>query len=185
MDVTPTALPGLWKIATRPIEDERGWFVRTLDVAVLGAHGLETAWPEASEAYNRSAGTLRGLHLQRAPHAEAKLIRCTRGALYDVLVDARPDSPTYGRWEAFELHEDDGLVLYAAPGLAHGYQTLRDATTVAYLHSTPYVAAAADGFRYDSAALRIPWPAPPAVVSDRDRTLPPFAPRPERSRVDS
>jgi dTDP-4-dehydrorhamnose 3,5-epimerase len=174
MDFIPTTLPGLWKIATRRVADERGWFVRTLDLAVLAEHGLETVWPEGGEAHNLRAGTLRGLHLQNPPHTEAKLIRCTRGALYDVMLDARPDSPTYGRWEAIELHDDDGCVLYVAPGLAHGYQTRRDATTVAYLHSTAYVAQAAAGFRYDSDALAIPWPLALVDISQRDRALPPF-----------
>jgi dTDP-4-dehydrorhamnose 3,5-epimerase len=185
MDFIPTTLPGLWKIATQRVADERGWFVRTLDLAVLAAHGLETVWPEGGEAHNLRAGTLRGLHLQKPPHAEAKLIRCTRGALYDVMLDARPDSPTYGGWEAIELREDDGVVLYAAPGLAHGYQTRRDATTVAYLHSTPYVPVAAAGFCYDSAALCIPWPVEISEISQRDRALPPFEPKPENSGIDS
>ena len=156
--------------------------MRTLDVALLAAHGLETTWPEAGEAYNAKAGTLRGLHLQRPPHGEAKLIRCTRGAIFDVMLDARPDSPAYGRWVTFELREDDGIVLYAPPGLAHGYQTLADATTVAYLHSSPYAAHAAAGYRYDSASPAIPWPAPPAAMSERDRALPRFA---ASSRVDA
>lgn len=148
--------------------------MRTLDLAVLAEHGLETTWPEGGEAHNLRAGTLRGLHYQHPPHAEAKLIRCTRGALYDVLVDVRPGSPAYGRWEAFELAEDDGVILYAPPGLAHGYQTRADATTVAYLHSTPYARNAAAGVRYDSAALAIPWPLPPLAVSARDAALPPL-----------
>lgn len=175
MDVIPTSLDGLWKIALHAARDERGWFLRTFDAAVYAAAGLATGWPEQGEAYNRKAGTIRGLHFQRAPHAEAKVVRCTRGAVWDVLVDVRPGSPTYGRWEAFELREDDELALYAAPGLAHGYQTLRDDATVQYLLSTPYVAEAASGVRYDSPELAIPWPLPPAVVSARDRGLPAFA----------
>ena len=156
--------------------------MRTLDLAALAEHGLATRWPEAGEAHNLRAGTLRGLHYQHPPHAEAKLIRCTRGALYDVLVDLRPESPAYGRWEAFELHADDDTILYAPPGLAHGYQTCADATTVAYLHSTPYAPGAAAGVRYDSPDLAIPWPLPPVAVSARDAALPPFARAP--SRVD-
>lgn len=159
---------------TRRVADERGWFVRTLDLAVLASRELETAWPEAGEVHNLHAGTLRGLHFQRPPHAEAKLIRCTRGAVYDVLLDARPGSPSYGRWEAFELREDDGVLLYAPPGFAHGYQTLAEGSTMAYLHSTPYRVDAAAGFRYDSPALAIPWPREPVAVSPRDRALPPF-----------
>jgi dTDP-4-dehydrorhamnose 3,5-epimerase len=182
MEFIATTLSGLWKILTPRVADERGWFVRTLDLAVLASHGLETLWPEAGEAHNLRAGTLRGLHFQRPPHAEAKLIRCTRGAVYDVLLDARRDSPSYGRWEAFELREDDGVMLYAPPGLAHGYQTLTDASTMAYLHSTPYRADSAAGFRYDSPTPAIPWPREPVAVSARDRALPPF--EPGASRID-
>lgn len=167
-------MDGLWKIALSPVRDERGWFVRTFDAEAFAERGLITSWPHHGEALNRAKGTLRGLHLQRAPHAEAKVIRCTRGAIYDVLVDARPQSPTYGRWEAFELDEAGGIALYAAPGFAHGYQVLHDETTVAYLLSVPYVAAAATGFRYDSAALGIVWPLEPVAISDRDRALPVF-----------
>ncbi len=152
--------------------------MRTYDAAAFAALGLVTSWPEHGEAYNARAGTVRGLHVVRAPHGEAKLIRCTRGAVYDVLVDVRPDSPTHGRWEAFELHEDDATALYAAPGFAHGYQTLRDDSALHYLISTPYDAGAAAGYRYDSAHLAIPWPLEPSVISPRDRALPPFEPSP-------
>jgi dTDP-4-dehydrorhamnose 3,5-epimerase len=180
MDVISTSLDGLWKIPLQRVRDERGWFVRTFDAEAYAALGLETRWAEHGEAYNARAATLRGLHFQRAPHGETKLIRCTRGAVYDVLVDARPNSPTFGRWAAFELHEDDGITLYAPAGLAHGYQTRSDGATLQYAISTPYVADAAAGYRYDSPHLAIPWPAEPSVISERDRVLPPFDP----SRVD-
>jgi dTDP-4-dehydrorhamnose 3,5-epimerase len=181
MDVIATSLDGVWKIPLRRTRDERGWFVRTFDAAAFAALGLTTAWPEHGEAYNERAATLRGLHFQRGPHGETKLIRCTRGAVHDVLVDVRPDSATYGRWEAFELSEDGEFALYAPPGFAHGYQALRDGSALHYLISTPYAPDAAAGFRYDSPQLAIPWPLAPSVISERDRALPPF----ERSRVDS
>ena len=166
------------KIPLRPARDERGWFVRTFDAAAFAALGLVTVWPEHSEAYNARAGTVRGLHVARPPQAEAKLIRCTRGAVYDVLVDVRPDSPTWGRWEAFELSEDDATALYVPPGFAHGYQTLRERSALHYLISTPYDDRTAGGYRYDSAHLAIPWPLAVGIISQRDRALPPFEPSP-------
>ena len=134
------------------------------DRDAFAALGLVTSWPQHGEAWNARAGTLRGLHLQREPHGETKLIRCTHGAVYDVLVDVRPESRTYGRWEAFELSEDDGTALYAPAGLAHGYQAIRHGSALHYLISTPYVADAAAGFRYDSPELAIPWPLTPSVI---------------------
>jgi len=169
------------KIPLRRERDERGWFVRTFDAHAFAALGLVSVWAAHGEAHNARAGTVRGLHFQREPHGETKLIRCTRGAAHDVLVDVRPGSPTYGRWEAFTLDEDDDAALYAPPGIAHGYQTLRDGTALHYLLSAPYAADAAGGYRYDSARLAIAWPLPPTVISDRDRALPPFEP----SRADA
>ncbi len=168
------------KIPVRRERDERGWFTRTFDAAAFAALGLVASWPQHGEAHNARAGTIRGLHLQCEPHAETKLIRCTRGAVYDVLVDVRPASPTYGRYEAFALSEDDETALYVPAGLAHGYQTLRDGSALHYLISTPYTAAAAAGYRYDSPLLAIPWPLAPSVISPRDHALPVFDP----SRVD-
>jgi dTDP-4-dehydrorhamnose 3,5-epimerase len=176
MDIVPTSLAGVWKLLLAPVRDERGSFVRTFDGAAFGARGLATAWAQAGEAVNLHAGTVRGLHFQREPHAEAKLVRCTRGAVFDVLLDVRPDSPTYGRWEAFELSEVGDTAVYAPAGVAHGYQTLRDDSIVQYLLSAPYDAGAATGFRYDSPAAGIRWPLAPTVVSERDRALPVFAP---------
>ena len=149
--------------------------MRTFDAGAFAAQGLQTAWPQHGEALNLRAGTLRGLHFQRAPHAEIKVIRCTRGRAYDVVVDVRRESPTYGRWEAFVLAEDDATALYVPAGFAHGYQTLEARTTMHYLHSVPYAADAAAGYRYDSPQLAIAWPSPAAVISERDRGLPPFA----------
>ena len=158
------------------MRDERGFFVRTFDAAAFAERGLLTGWPHHGEAFNTRAGTLRGLHFQREPHAETKLIRCTRGAVYDVVVDVRPASATYGRWEAFELAEDDETALYLPAGFAHGYQTLQPRATMHYLHSAPYAASAAAGYRYDSSRLAIAWPLTPSVISERDLALPPFEP---------
>jgi len=172
MDVIPTSLDGVYRIVLPRVRDQRGSFVRTFDAAAFAAHGLIATWAEHGQALNERAGTLRGLHFQRPPHGEVKLIRCTRGAVYDVLVDVRDDSPAFGRWEAFALNEDDDTTLYAPAGFAHGYQTLHDGATLEYLHSTPYVAASACGYRYDSPELAIPWPLAPTVISARDAALP-------------
>lgn len=155
--------------------------MRTFDAAEFAAHGLATSWAAAAESFNALAGTLRGLHVQREPHGEAKLIRCARGAIFDVLLDVRRGSPSFGRWEAFELSEDGGAALYAPAGIAHGYQTLTDGAVVHYLLSAPYVPSAAAGVRYDSPQLAIPWPQAPSVISERDRALPAFDP----SRLDA
>src|ERR1700761_8877511 len=126
LDVRPTTLCGVYRIVFGRVRDERGSFVRTFDAAAFAERKLTPTWAEHGQAVNARAGTLRGLHLQREPHGEIKLIRCTRGAAFDVLLDARSGSPTFGRWEAFELRDGDDTALYAPAGIAHGYQTLRD-----------------------------------------------------------
>jgi dTDP-4-dehydrorhamnose 3,5-epimerase len=174
MRLTPAGLAGAWLIDLERVTDERGWFVRVYDEDVFAQSGLCTAYPQHGEARNQRRGTVRGLHYQAAPHDEVRLIRCTRGAIYDVLVDLRP-GPAYGRWQAFDLRAGVPRALYAPAGVAHGYQTLHDDTEVHYLISARYAAGAATGIAYDSAALAIPWPLPVTVVSQRDRALPPFA----------
>ncbi|HEX3469187.1 MAG TPA: dTDP-4-dehydrorhamnose 3,5-epimerase family protein [Candidatus Elarobacter sp.] len=174
MEALPTSLDGVYRIVFARVRDERGSFVRTYDAAAFAALGLNTAWAEHGEAVNVRAGTVRGLHFQRNPHAELKLIRCTRGAAFDVLLDARSGSPTFSRWQAFELRDGDDVALYVPAGVAHGYQTVRENTVLEYLHSTPYAPEAATGYRYDSPALAIPWPLPVTAISDRDRSLPAF-----------
>lgn len=174
LELLPTSLHGVFRIVLARVTDERGSFVRTFDAAAFTAHGLCATWTEHGQAVNRVAGTIRGLHFQHAPHGETKLIRCTRGAAFDVLVDARPRSSTFGRWEAFALDEADDVALYAPSGIAHGYQALRDGTVLDYLHSTAYAAEAAAGYRYDSPELAIPWPLAVTTISPRDLALPKF-----------
>lgn len=181
MDVIPTSLDGVRQIPLARAHDERGWFGRTFDASAFAAAGLVSEWTLHAEAWNERAGTIRGLHLQRPPHGEVKLIRCTRGAVYDVLLDVRRSSPTFGRWQAFELREDAELALYVPAGIAHGYQSLRDGAMLHYLISAPYAPHAAAGYRFDSPSLAIPWPLAPSVISERDLALPPF----EASRVDA
>lgn len=175
MKFTATTLAGLLELQFERITDRRGWFVRVYDEREFALHGLATSFPEHSESRNAERGTIRGMHWQSEPHGETKVIRCTRGAVYDVIVDVREGSTTFGRWQAFELRAEKAGGLYVPPGFAHGYQTLEDETELHYLISAPYVAAAAHGIAYDSAALAIPWPLPVTAISERDLGLPKFA----------
>lgn len=155
--------------------DDRGWFVRVYDEDVFAAAGLCTAFPQHGEARNVHRGTVRGLHYQTPPHDEVRLIRCTRGAVYDVLVDLRP-GPGFGRWQGFDLCETESRALYAPAGVAHGYQTLLDESELHYLISARYWPAAAAGIAFDSPSLAIPWPLPVSEISERDRGLAAFVP---------
>lgn len=176
MRFTETELRGAYVVELERREDERGFFARIWDPHELGEHGLDTRLAQASVAWNERAGTLRGLHFQAAPHAEAKLVRCTRGALYDVVVDLRPDSETFKRWVGVELAEDDGRMLYVPQGFAHGYQTLVDGTEALYLISEFYVADAQRGVRWDDPAFAISWPETRTrIVSERDRSWEDFS----------
>jgi dTDP-4-dehydrorhamnose 3,5-epimerase len=170
-----TALPGAYTLEPEPIEDERGCFARVWDRAELAALGLDVEAVQCSIAFNRAAGTLRGLHFQAGPHAETKLVRCTRGSVCDVIVDLRPGSPTFRRWTALELTERNRVTLYVPKGFAHGYQTLEDGTEVWYQMSTAYEPSAQRGVRWDDPALGIEWPSPPRVISPRDMQWPPLA----------
>jgi len=170
------SLSGVYTVDLEPIADDRGTFARIFDAAAFAQAGLHASFSQAAVATNVRAGTLRGLHLQAAPLAEVKIVRCTRGSAFDVLVDARPDSPTYGLWESFALDATRTEALYVPAGIAHGYQTLAADTTLEYLISAPYDAALQRGFRWDSPALEIPWPAAPAVISARDAALEAFVP---------
>jgi dTDP-4-dehydrorhamnose 3,5-epimerase len=170
-----TELDGVLRLCGAPARDERGAFARVFDRDVLAAAGLVHEFPQWSTASNAAAGTLRGLHFNSPEHAETKLIRVVAGAVLDVLVDVRPDSPTVGRWAGFELHDDDGVTLFVPPGYAHGYQTLTDATTVLYAIGPGYVAEARRGINACDPALGISWPLPVRNVSERDRALPALA----------
>lgn len=175
MIVAETVLPGAYTIDLEPIEDKRGFFARVWCERELAAHGLDTRVSQASIAFNEQAGTLRGMHWQAAPHAEVKLVRCVRGAIYDVIVDLRQGSPTFGRWLAVELTEENRRTLYVPEGFAHGYQTLEPRSEVWYQMSVPYAPEAARGFRWDDPRFAIEWPAAEErVISKRDRSWPPF-----------
>jgi dTDP-4-dehydrorhamnose 3,5-epimerase len=170
---TETRLAGAFVVDLEPHEDERGFFARVWDGEEFGARGLDARVSQSSIAYNHLAGTLRGLHFQVAPFAETKLVRCTRGAIWDVVVDLRPDSPTFLEWVAVELSAENRRTLYVPEEFAHGYQTLVDASEVSYQMSAPYAPEAARGLRWDDPKLAIDWPAAQRrVISARDAGWP-------------
>ncbi len=172
MKFVPTPLAGAFVVRAERIADERGHFARLYCREEFARHGLDPSLAQCSVSGNRRAGTLRGMHYQSAPHAEAKLVRCTRGALFDVIVDLRPDSATRGRWFGIEMAAGSDDMLYVPEGFAHGFLTLADDTEVHYQISVPYHAPAARGFRWDDPEVGIAWPARPGVISARDRGLP-------------
>ena len=168
-------LAGAFVVESEPIEDERGWFARIYDEGELEQTGLATRFAQGSIAFNKERGTLRGLHSQAEPHAEAKLIRCVRGAVHDVIVDLRPASSTFKRWAAVELSAAGGELLYVPEGVAHGYLTLEDETETLYLISATYAPEAARGVRWDDPAFGIEWPHDPRVMSEKDKAWPDFS----------
>jgi dTDP-4-dehydrorhamnose 3,5-epimerase len=172
MIFTSLHLTGAYRIEPRMIEDERGAFGRRFCADEFRARGLEADLVQRSISFNARAGTLRGMHFQAAPHLEAKIVRCTRGAIFDVLVDLRVGSPTYGQWHGEELTVDNRLMLYIPKGFAHGFQSLVDNSEVDYEITPAYVPGAGAGFRFDDPALAIRWPLPVAGVSERDLSLP-------------
>jgi dTDP-4-dehydrorhamnose 3,5-epimerase len=156
--------------------DERGLFARLFDAHAFREAGLPIEFVQASTSYNRRRGTLRGLHHQAEPHAETKLVRCTAGAIFDVIVDVRPGSPSFGRWLSFELTSENRLTLVVPAGFAHGFETLADDTEVFYQMTRSHVAAAERGIVWNDPDLAIAWPLQPAIISERDRALPRFRP---------
>jgi dTDP-4-dehydrorhamnose 3,5-epimerase len=171
-----TEIAGAFILEQERHADERGWFARTWDEAELRERGLDTRVVQCSASFNLRRGTLRGLHYQSPPHAEVKIVRCTRGRLYDVAVDLRPDSPTFRAWAGVELTPENGRALYIPRGCAHGFLTLADDTEVAYQISDEYHPEHARGVRWDDPAIAIAWPEPPQVIAARDREYPDVAP---------
>jgi dTDP-4-dehydrorhamnose 3,5-epimerase len=170
-----TRLPGAYIVDLDKREDQRGFFARAWCEREFGDHNLETRFVQGNVSYNRSAGTLRGLHYQVSPHEEVKLVRCISGAIYDVIVDLRPGSPTVGQWIGVELSAQNRRTLYVPRGLAHGFETLVDDAEVFYLVSEFYTPGAERGLRYDDPALGITWPLPISVMSEKDAAWPRFA----------
>jgi dTDP-4-dehydrorhamnose 3,5-epimerase len=175
MRFTALDLPGSYLIEPELMTDERGHFARMFCTEEFAAQGLETNFVQRSISFNHQRGTLRGLHFQKSPHGETKIVRCTAGAIFDVLVDLRPGSPTYGKSVSRELSAANRAMLYIPEGFAHGFLTLSDNTEVYYEISRAYVPEAASGIAFDDPDLAIRWPLAPTVISDKDRALPRLA----------
>ncbi len=176
MRFSETTLPGAFVIELERREDERGFFARTFCEREFAEHGLPTQFPQCNLSRNDYAGTLRGMHFERLPNRESKLVRCASGAIFDVIVDLRPDSPARYRWFGVELSRDGGRALFVPAGCAHGFVTLTDATDVFYHMGDSYRPGAARGFRWNDPRFAITWPRAPALMSDRDATYPDFTP---------
>lgn len=172
MIFTETHLEPACVIDLQERADGRGFFARAFCEREFAEHGLTTRFVNTNLSLTRRKGTLRGMHYQRPPHAEAKLVRCTRGAIYDVIVDLRPESPTWGQWLGVELTADNHRQLYVPEGFAHGFVTLMDDTEVTYQVSAFYAPEAEDGVRWDDAAFGIEWPVAVLEMSDKDRNWP-------------
>lgn len=176
MKFTETQIEGAWVVELEPHADERGFFARSFCQHEFAERGLSDQVAQCNVSYNARAGTVRGMHYQLAPSAEAKLVRCTAGSIYDAIVDLRPTSPSHLRWFGVELRAEARNALYVPEGCAHGFQTLRDDTEVFYQMSEFYAPELARGFRYDDPQFGIPWPLPPTSVSEKDLALLPYAP---------
>ncbi len=174
MILQPTKLAGLFIVRPEKHADDRGFFARMWCAADFAAAGISFVPNQISVSFNHAAGTLRGLHWQADPHAEAKLVRATRGRIWDVAVDLRPQSATRLSWCALELDAAEHTALLIPPGCAHGFVTLTDGAELLYCMDTPYVASASRGARHDDPAFGITWPRQPAVISTRDRAWPDF-----------
>ena len=176
MIFTATPLSGAYLIEPEPHEDARGLFARTWCERELAAQGLETRIAQCSTSFNKRKGTLRGMHYQLRPFGETKIVRCTRGALYDVILDLRPGSPTFTRHFAAMLGADDRKMMYVPVGFAHGFQTLEDGTEVLYQISEFYSADHARGVRWNDPAFAIRWPDDEPTIVERDQSYPDFDP---------
>ena len=172
-----TSVNGVLLIAPDKFDDDRGFLARTWGVDAFEAHGIETRMVQRNLAHNRAEYTLRGMHFQRSPYEEVKLVSCLIGAIYDVAVDRRPESPTFGNWFGAELRPDNGLMLYVPRGCAHGYLTLEPDSLVEYLLSEFYHPEVASGVRWDDPFFGVEWPAEPKVINERDATYPDFEAR--------
>ncbi|HZL48554.1 MAG TPA: dTDP-4-dehydrorhamnose 3,5-epimerase [Solirubrobacteraceae bacterium] len=178
MKFIETPLPGAWVIELEALGDERGWFARTFDAEEFRARGLDADVVQCNASFNAQRDTLRGMHYQAAPHGESKLVRCVRGAIFDVAVDLRADSPTCRGWHGVELSAENRRAFYIPAGLAHGFQTLTDDCEVLYQMGYRYMPEAARGVRWDDPALAIDWPSPAGerTVSERDLAYPDLQP---------
>jgi dTDP-4-dehydrorhamnose 3,5-epimerase len=172
MQFEATPLQGAWLIRPEPHKDERGYFSRVFCEQQFSKQGLQTGFPQHSLSFNKQAHTLRGLHFQRQPHGETKLLRCSRGRIFDVIVDIRPESKTFRQYFAQELSESNLLALYVPEGFAHGFVTLEPETEVHYMISPAYVPGHGEAINWQDPALAIDWPVRPAVLSPQDAEAP-------------
>lgn len=170
----PTPIEGAFRIEPERLVDERGYFSRIFCADEFQERGLAAVVSQSSVSYSPAAGTLRGMHYQARPHGECKLVRCVRGAIWDVIVDVRPESSTYRQWWSVELSAVNGAMLYIPEEVAHGFLTLEPASEVMYQMSSRHVPESARGIRWDDAAFAIEWPSRPNVISERDRTYPDY-----------
>jgi len=175
MKFNPTTLSGVWLIELEPSVDSRGFFARTFCIDEFAAKGLEIHYVQHSISFSTHRGTLRGMHYQREPHSEVKLVRCLRGKIWDVIIDIRPTSPTYRRWQNFELSGTNNYQLYIPKGFAHGFQTLSDDVEVSYLISEPYSPQSACGIRHNDESFAIAWPLAITEIAQKDLEWPEFA----------
>lgn len=162
-------LKGAWILEPQKLEDERGFFARVFCVDEFLKHGLKTNLVQCNISQNKKRGTLRGLHYQMAPHAEVKIVRCTRGSIFDCIVDLRSASATYLQWIGMELSAENCQMLYVPEGFAHGYQSLTDDSEIFYQTTAAYCSKAERGLRYDDPAINIRWPLPVSAISEKDR----------------
>ncbi|MCG8511489.1 MAG: dTDP-4-dehydrorhamnose 3,5-epimerase [Rhodospirillales bacterium] len=174
MKISPTRIPGVMLVEAEANTDDRGLFARTYDSAAFAEAGLPTDWPQCNTSWNARRGTLRGMHFQADPKPEPKLVRCTRGAVFDVAVDLRSDSSSYCGWIGVELTADARNALYIPPGCAHGFLTLEDGAEVFYQMGESYVSELARGVRWDDPAFAVDWPFAPTVIGERDAAYPDF-----------
>ncbi len=174
MIFTETKLKGAYIIDLERVTDERGFFARRWCAKEFSSHGLSLAIVQVNIGHSAKKGTIRGMHFQTAPFAEVKVVHCSRGALYDVIIDLRDGSPTKGQWVGAELTADNGRMFYVPEGFAHGYQTLEDETDLVYQTSQLYAKEAAKGVRYNDPAFGITWPLPVSIISSGDKNWPDF-----------
>ncbi len=174
MVFTETTLKGAFLIDIEAHEDHRGFFARTFCKSAFKAHGIDFEIAQCNLSFNKKRGILRGLHFQNTPNEEAKLVQCMRGAIYDVIVDLRPESPSFKKWEAFTLDQENRRMAFIPEGFAHGFQTLQDETEVFYLMSTAYQPTSACGLPWNDPAFGISWPIHPPVLSEKDQAYHPF-----------
>ena len=175
MTFNETRLKGAFVISLDRLEDDRGFFARTFCRDEFFKHGLNPDVAQCSISFNKNKRTLRGMHFQRKPHEECRLVRCTRGAVYDVIIDLRDDSKTFRQWTSVELNATNGLMLYIPIGFAHGFLTLEDNTELLYQMSVSYVPTSSGGVRWNDPAFGIAWPTEPKTVSKRDQEFSDFA----------